>query len=47
MDVVLRDSHLDTSIVRDNQMNVIVPSLECAGGVRERSAKLVKKFKTV
>ena len=47
MDVILRDSHLDTRIKRCILMSVIVPKLEYAGEVWEGNAKLVKKFETI
>ena len=42
MEVILRESHLDTRIKRCILMKVIVPKLEYAGEVWEGTAKLVK-----
>ena len=47
MDVILRDSHLDTRIKTCILMNVIVPKLEYAGEIWEGNVKLVKKLETV
>ena len=47
MDVILRESHLDTRIKRCILMKVIAPKLEYAGEVWEGNAKLVKKLETV
>ena len=47
MDAILTDSHLDTRIERCILMNAIVPTLEYAGEVLERNAKLVKQLETV
>ena len=47
MDVILRESHLDTRIKICILRNVIVPKLEYAGEVWEGNAKLVKKLETV
>lgn len=38
---------MDTRVVLDMLMSVIVPKLECAGEVRERNTKLVKGFEIV
>ena len=46
MDVILRESQLDTRIKRCILMNVIVPKLEYAE-VWEGNAKLVKKLETI
>ena len=46
MDVILRDSHLDTRIKICILMNVIIPKLEYAE-VWEGNVKLVKKLETV
>ena len=47
MDVILRESQLDTRIKICILRNVIVPKLEYAGEVWEGNAKLVKKLETV
>ena len=47
MDAILTDPHLDTKIKIRILMNVVVPKLECAGEVREGSAKFVKHLETV
>ena len=47
MDVILRDSHLDTRIKRCILLNVIVPKLEYAGEVWEGNKKLAEKLETV
>ena len=47
MDVILRESQLDTRIKRCILRNVIVPKLEYAGEVWEGNAKLVKKLESV
>ena len=47
MDVILRDSHLDTRIKRCIPLNVIVPKLEYAGEVWEGNKKLADKLETV
>ena len=44
MDVILRDSHLDTRTKRFILLNVIVPKLEYAGEVREGNKKLADKL---
>ena len=46
MDVILRDSHLDTRIKICILMNLIVPKLEYAGEVWQGDVKLVKKLET-
>ena len=46
MDVILRESHIDTRISVCFPMKVIVPKLEYAE-VWEGNAKLVKKLETV
>ena len=47
MDVILRDSHLDTRIKRCIVLNVIVPKLEYAEEVWEENKKLAEKMGTV
>ena len=48
MDVILRDSHLDTRIIKRRiLLNVIVPKLEYAGEVWEGNKKLAEKLETV
>ena len=47
MDVILTDSHLDTSMKRFILKNGIAPELEYAGEVWEGNAKLVKQLETV
>ena len=47
IDVIPRDTHLDSSIKRCILMNVIVPKLEYAGEIWEGGAKLVKKLETI
>ena len=47
MDVILRDSHLDTRIKRCMLLNVIVQKLEYAGEVWEGNKKLAEKLETV
>ena len=47
MDVILRDSQLDTRIKICILMKVIVPKLEYAGEVREGNSKMVKKVETI
>ena len=47
MDVILKDSHLDTRIKISILMNVIVPKLEYAGEVWDGNAMLVKNSETV
>lgn len=47
MDVVVRYSHLDTSMKAYTPMCVIVPTLKYEGEVRKGNAKLVEKLGTV
>ena len=47
MDVILRDSHLDTRSKRCILMNVVVPMLEYAGEVWEGNVRLAEKLETV
>ena len=47
MDAILTDSHLDTRILKYIMNNVIVPTLEYAGEVREGNAKFEKQLETV
>ena len=47
MDVILRDSHLDTRIKICILTNVIVPKLDYAGDVWGGNVKLVKILKTI
>ena len=47
MDMILRDSRLDTRIKRCILLNVIVPKLEYAGEVWEGNKKLADKLETV
>ena len=47
MDVILRDSYLDTRIRRYILLNMIVPKLDYAGAVWEGSMKLAEKLETV
>ena len=44
MDVILRDLHLDARIETCILLNVIVPTLECAGEVWEGNKKLADKL---
>ena len=47
MDVILRDSRLDTRIKICILLNVILPKLEYAGEVGEGNKKLADKLETV
>ena len=47
MDVILRDSHIDSRIKRCILLNVIAPKLGYAGEVWEGNKKLADKWETV
>ena len=47
MDATIKGSHLGTRIKKCILRKVIAPKLECAGEVREGSAKFVKQLETV
>ena len=47
MEAARTNLHLDARIKRCILMNVIVPTLECAGWGREGNAKFVKQLETV